>query len=251
MEPTEQIQQDTVEITPFSARAVNVLTSPGELFTEMAAAPVQRSSWLVPYLLMVVMVGLMVFAIVNNPALYDSIKREQAAEFQKQVESGDMTPEAADRAAEFMNPTMFLAFGILGGSIAMTVVIFFVPLVLWGLSKGVLKYGGGYKKMLEVYGITNVISIAGTLVSLIMINLMNSMYAQPSGAFLIRDVYDKGNFMHNVLASMNIFTIWQVAVIGMGIAAVSDKKAANGMMVSFGAWVVWVLIASSMGWGAR
>ncbi|HLB00939.1 MAG TPA: YIP1 family protein [Bacteroidota bacterium] len=251
MEPDENIQQDGEAITSFTTRAVNVFTSPGELFTEMASAPVQRSSWLIPYLLMVVMVGLVVYSITNNPALYDGIMREQSAEMQKRVDAGDMTQAQADRAADFMNPTMFLAVGILGGAIAMTAVMFLVPLILWGLSKGILHYAGGYKKMLEVYGITNVVAVAGTLVSLIMMNLLNSAYAQPGGAFFIRDIYDKDNFMHNVMASMNVFTIWQIAVIGLGISAVSGKKAANGLAVSFGVWAVWVVIASFLGWGAR
>jgi len=251
MEPIENIEQDNVEITPFSTRAVNVLTSPGELFTEMAATPVQLTSWLIPFLLMIVMVGLMVYSITNNPALYDTIIREQAAEMQQNVDDGDMTQAQADQAASFMTPTIFLAFGIIGGTLITTVVMFLVPLILMWLSKGMLQYTGEYKKMLEVYGITIVIGIAGLLVSLIMMNLFNSTYAQPSGAFFVRDIYDTGDFMHNLMASINVFTIWQIAVIGMGLAAVSNKKAADGMMVSFGLWVVWVLIASSMGWGAR
>jgi len=251
MDQTEGISQDTVEITSFSTRAVNVLTSPGELFTEMAAAPVQRSSWLVPYLLMMVMVGLVVYSMTNNPALYDTIIREQETEMQKQVAAGSMTQAQADQASGFLTPTMFLAFGILGGALVMTAVMFLAPLVLMALAKPVLKYAGGYRKMLEVYGITNVIGVTGTIVSLIMMNMMNSVYAQPGGAFFLRDVYDKGNFVHNAVASLNIFTIWQIAVLGLGLAAVSGKKSSNGLALAFGVWIVWVVIASFMGWGAR
>jgi hypothetical protein len=251
MDQVENAQPNTVEISSFTTRAVNVMTSPGELYEEIAASPVQRTSWLIPYLLMIVMVALTVYSITNNPALYDSIVRDQSAEMQKKVEAGDMSQAQADKAAEFMNPTMFLAAGILFGTIAMTVIVFLVPLVLTGLSKWTLQYAGGYRKMLEVYGITNVVSVAGTLVTLIMMNMLNSPHAQPGGVFLIRDVYDKNNFMHNVLASMNVFTIWQVVLVGIGIAAVSRRKTASGLLVSFGAWAVWVLCASYMGWGAR
>ncbi len=251
MEPTETVQQDTIEISSFSTRAVNVLTSPGELFGEMAVAPVQRTSWLIPYLLLVVMVGLMVYSITNNPALYDTIMREQTAKMRAQVDAGEITQAQADAAAGFLNPTVFLAFGILGGTLVLSAVMFLVPLILMGLAKGFLNYAGGYRKILELYGISNVIGIAGTLVSLIMINMFNSLYAQPSGAFFIRDSYEKGNFVHNALASMNVFTIWQIAVVGLGLSVLSGKKASAGLGLSFGVWLVWVVIASFMGWGAR
>jgi len=245
-------QQNSVEITSFTTRAANVVTAPGELYSEIASAPVQNTSWLIPYLMLVVMAGMMVFSIRNNPVLYDGIVQEQRAELQKKVDAREMEQAQADRAAEFLNnPAMFLALGILFGTLAITGVLFLIPLILTGLSKWTLGYAGGYRKMLEVYGITNIISVAGTLVTMIMMNLLNSPRAQPGGAFFLQEIYDKENFVHNLLASMNIFTIWQVALVGLGISAVSGKKSGAGMALAFGAWGVWVLISSSMGWGAR
>jgi len=61
------------------------------------------------------------------------------------------------------------------------------------------------------------------LVSMIMMNMMDSMYAQPSPRSSCGH-YDAGNFGHNFLASMNIFSIWQVAVTGIGLAVVSGRK---------------------------
>ncbi len=252
MEENIQSQSGQVEITSFGTRAVNVLTAPGELFAEVSAAPVQRSSWLIPYLVMVALVGLMMFAFTNNPVLYDQMLEPQRQALEKGVADGSMTQQQADQAASFTaNKGMFLAFGIFGGVLFMSAIMFGAPLVLWAASKGVLKFGGGYKKILEIYGLATVIGIVGALVSVIMMTMMESMYAQPSGAFFLRDVYDQENFGHNFLAAMNVFSIWQTAVVGIGLAAVSGKKPAVGMALSFGLWLIYVVCASYLGWGAR
>ncbi len=252
MEENTQSTSAPVEVTSFGTRAVNVLTAPGELYAEVAAAPVRASSWLIPYFVMVALIALMMFSFTNNATLYDQILSEQAVEMRAKVAAGEMTQMQADQGAQFMsNKGMFLGVGIFGATLVMSVIMFGAPLVLWLASKGVLKFAGGYKKILEVYGLATVIGIVGMLVSLIMMNMMDSMYAQPGGAFFLMDVYDKENFGHNFLASMNVFAIWQTVVVGLGLAAVSGKRPAQGIILSFGLWLVYVVCASFLGWGAR
>lgn len=252
MEQMESPQSQDIEITSFGTRAVNVLSSPGELFREVAAVPVQGSSWLIPYLVMAALVVLMIFSMANNPVLYEKAMEPQREDMRKQVAEGEMSQADADRATEFMEkPAMFIAFGSLASILFVTVALFGIPLLLWFLVKSFWKFGGGYKKILEVYGLSSVIGIVGTLVAILMMNMMDSIYAQPGGAFFLMDSFDKDNFAHNMIASLNIFTIWQVAVVGMGLSAVSGKKTGQGMMLAFGLWIVWVLVAGSLGWGAR
>ena len=86
---------------------------------------------------------------------------------------------------------------------------------------------------------------------MLMMNLMNSLYAQPGGAYFLMDSFDSNDFGHNVLASLNLFTVWQVAVVGIGLSAVARKSAGQGMMLSFGLWIVWVIVAGLLGWSAR
>lgn len=252
MEENTQLDSGSVEISSFSMRAVNLLTSPGELYEEVAVAPVQNSSWVIPWLILIALFGLMMYAITNNPILYKQALEPQHQALEKSVADGSMTRADADRAREFTaSKGMFLAFGILGGVIFTSILMFGAPLMLWLASKSALNYTGGYKKILEVYGLASIVGIVGTLVTLILINLMDSMYAQPSGAFFLRDTYDMQNFGHNILASLNVFSIWQVAVSGIGLAAVSGKRTGLGIMLAFGLWLIYVVCASLLGWGAR
>lgn len=241
-----------VEISSFGTRAVNVLTAPGELYAEVAVAPVQTSSWLIPFLVLVAIVVLLMYSMTNNPSLFDQMMEPQRAEMARQVASGEVSAAQAEQASQYMeNKGIIFAFGSLTVVFFTTAVVFGAPLVYWLVSKAALKFTGGYRKILEVYGLSMVIGIVGTLVALIMMNMMDSLYAQPSGAFFLRDAYEQENFGHNFLATMNVFSLWQVAVTGIGLSAVSGKGRGPGMAVAFGLWLVYAVCASFLGWGAR
>ena len=67
-------QQDTPTATTpaptsFGTRIMNVFSAPSELYAEVAAMPVQRSSWLVPYVLSMILVLFFTFALYNNESL--------------------------------------------------------------------------------------------------------------------------------------------------------------------------------------
>ena len=252
MEGTIDTQPAPTGVTSFGTRAVNVLTAPGELYQEVAVAPVQNSSWLIPYLVMVALMGLMMYALTSNPDLFDQMMKDQRVEMQKKVASGEMTQAQADQAQEFMGkPAMIFAFGFLSTAFIMTVVAFGVPLVYWIAAKSAFKASAGYKKFLEVCGLAMVIGIVGTLMTIIMMYAMNSLHAQPSGLLFLMGSYDKDNFLHNAAACMNVFSIWHVVVTGIGVAAVSGKGKGAGIGLSVALWLVYVVIASLLGWGAR
>ncbi len=142
MEQNTSISSETPQISSFMTRASNVFMAPGELYTEVAATPVQTTSWVIPYILAIVVGILMTFALFSNQTLQDQIMQPQRDAIQKQVAEGKMTQEQADQAESFMKPGMFLAFGIGGTIVIVTATLFFVPLVLLLASKVILQYSG-------------------------------------------------------------------------------------------------------------
>ena len=61
--------------------------------------------------------------------------------------------------------------------------------------------------------------------------------------------YDTANHFHKLLSTLNIFSIWQAAVIGLGIAKLSDKSVGTGLGISFALWAVWIVIQVFSGLG--
>jgi hypothetical protein len=142
---------------------------------------------------------------------------------------------------------MFMVFGIVFGTIFILIFYFGAPLFLWLSNKLILKSTVGYGKHLEMYGISNWIGVLGTIVTLILMFAFNTMYASPSAALAILSTYDVTNTTHKILSVINIFSIWQCGVVGVGMTKLSGKSVGAGIGVAFGLWIVWLVVSVSLG----
>lgn len=250
-----EISTPETEASPssFMTRAANVFSSPGTLFEEVKAFPTRNSSWIIPLLITGVFTMFLTFGIFSNPVLVQQIRETQATQMDKAVEEGKMTREQADKAAEFMgsDSLFMMAFGVVSAAAIAAISFFVVPLMLWLAVKAAFSYQGGYGKMLEVFGLSSLIGALGILASLILITVFDSLHATPGGGLLLLDSFDRENIAHNFLSSVNVFTLWQVAVVGIGMGKISEKPMEAGMGLAFALWVVWAVLASTLGWGGR
>jgi hypothetical protein len=162
-----------------------------------------------------------------------------------------MTQAQADQAASMMSGKSVVIFGVVGVVVIVSAAMFLIPLLLLAIGKLAFKAPANYQKYLETYGIATLISALGAIVTLLMMYSMDSMLAQPGGAFFLRDSFDRHNMAHGLLASLNVFTIWETAVVGIGLSKLTGKPTGTGMGVTFGLWIIWVVFAASMGWGGR
>lgn len=251
METTNETHPNTPEVSSFMTRATNVFMSPGELYDEVALAPVQASSWAVPYVINILVAVFMTFMLFSTPALFDQMMATQREAMQQQVAQGKMSAADAEKAASFTTPSMMMAFGSVGAVVVTTALLFCVSLVLFASAKFGFQYPGVYKKFLEMYGLSTLIGAIGAIITVVMMVGMDSMLAQPGPVFFVRDSYVRGSFLHGFLSSLNVFTIWQVAVVGIGFARLTRKPTGVGMGVTFGIWLVWVLASSVFGWGMK
>ena len=252
MENEITTSQSVPEVTSFFGRAANVFAAPGELFEEVKAAPPQTSSWLLPYIA-VLLVGLCSFLVLfSNQTLREQMLESQRQDLQKQVETGKMTQEQMDRAEQMMEGgTLTEVIGSAGVVVVVSLVFFLYPALLLAILKFGLKSPGAYKKMLEVSGLSSLIGVLGSIVTVLMMFALGSIHATPGGSLLVMNSYDAHNVGHNLLASLNIFTIWQTAFVGLGLAKISGKSSTVSMGMVFGLWLVWIVIASFLGWGGR
>jgi hypothetical protein len=168
---------------------------------------------------------------------------------QKSVDEGKMTQEQFDRASDQMEnsgPVMFIIIGSMFGIVPAAMVLFLGTLVVWLIVKLGLKSPAPYSKMLETYGLTQWIGVLGGIVGIILINVMSSMTASPSPALLLGESFDMFNKGHKLLGSLNVFTLWQFGVFGIGVAKVAGKSVGTGMLVAYGVWAVGILLVSLM-----
>lgn len=254
MEQIEQPQQSAPQTTSLMDRITNVFASPSELFDEVAVTKVQTSSWLVPLILSILMALSIIVALYYNDSLRSQIYDKQAEKMHQAVEQGKMTQEQVDQYVDGMRnsgPVMFIAIGGVS-AVIMTAIIFFVAtLIFWLVTKFGLKFSGPYTKMLEVFGLSSMIGFLGSIVAIIMMYVFDSMTATPSGSIFIYQDFDVNNKIHLLLAQLNIFTIWQMGILGIGISKISNKSLGAGLGVAYGLWILWVLASTMFGLGMR
>ncbi len=254
MEQEQRLAATPPAVSSFMTRATNVFSSPGELYAEVAGAPVQTSSWSVPYILSLLLTALVTFSLFYNTTLRQQIIDMQQESMRKSVAEGRMTQEQMDRTLQGMESggtVIFMVFGAGTGMVVMSLMFFGGTLVVWLVTKIVMKFQGSYKKMLEVFGLSTLIGVLGTIVYILMMNFFNTMHASPGLALLLMNSFDPASFSHRLMAQVNVFTLWQTAVLGIGMARIAGKTAGTGVGIALVLWFVWVIASSAMNFGMR
>ena len=239
---TEQIPLPKAQ--SLGSTVMNVFSSPDETFTGLAQSESKPSFWLITFVLSIVIASLFTIVMFSNEALKTQFLDSQNQAIEKQVAAGKMTAEQADQARSRMENMggMFIAFGIIGSVVVIAIAFFGAALILWLAGKFALKSTAGYGKYLEMYGISNWIGILGAIVTLLMVLGLNTMYATPSAALAIYASFDPLNTTHKLLAALNVFSIWQASVIGIGMSKFANKSSLVGVGLALGLWIIWVLI---------
>lgn len=254
MEQTENQIPQAPEATSLMTRVTNVFTSPSELYNEVSVTPVQNSSWLTPLIFSIFMALLFVVAIYFNNDLRSQIYEKQAEALKVQVEKGKLSQEQYEQYVDGMEQSGFGMFIGIGGisAVVMTLVVFFgATLILWLAAKFILKFPGKFTKVLEVFGLASFVGLFGSIITLLMMYTIGSMTATPSPAVMLSDSFDATNKLHVILASLNIFTIWQMGLVGIGISKLTNKSTVTGVSVIYGLWILWIAISTLLGIGMR
>jgi len=238
-------QAPTAPTISLSDIIVNVFASPAEAFEGIRTSPSRASVWVIPLLLTFVLTIGYTWMMFTNESIKSQMIDMQKERLQEQVQAGKIPQERADQITDGMEKGsgMMMAFGIVGAVIMISITVFVGALFLWLIGKLALKAEAGYGKYLELWGSSMWIGMLGLIVSALLLMAFNSMFASPSAALAVISNYSPKNSLHRLLTSLNIFSIWQTAVVGIGLSKFSGKSMGAGIGAAFALWIVWVLIS--------
>ena len=222
-----------------AGRLLNVFAAPGEVFDEIKTAPYRVTNWLTPALLAAVIGSLSVVIMFSQPAIIQQIREQQTKVFEDQVSAGKMTRAQADQTEamveKFSGPTIMMISGSVGAVCSSFIRVFWWALVLWLLGLIFLKTKLDYLKAVEVAGLATMITILGTIVTLLLTVILGKI-TTPSLALLL-DHFDSKNGLHLALAAVNLFALWQVGVMATGLARLSGARFSKALGLTTGCWV--------------
>lgn len=251
-EDTLQPQEPKQEIEELSHtdKIVGVISEPTNLFTKLALLPTKATDWILPLLALIIVAIISTFIYMSNPEIKYQMQQEQEKamreQFDKMVESGQMTREQADeqmeQSAQFVNNPMFM---YLIPSISVFVIMllwFFIFTTLaFLLAKFALKGDGGYGQAMTAMGLPLYISVLGSIILVIAGMLMGKMLTGLNPATLMgMDLKTLPGFL---LSRLDLFTIWYYVVVGISFAKMfKSDDVKKYVITSLATWLIFMFI---------
>lgn len=251
-EDTLQPQEPKQEIEELSHtdKIVGVISEPSNLFSKLVFLPTKATDWILPLLALIVVAIVSTFIYMSNPEIKYQMQQEQEKamreQFDKMVESGQMSREQADeqmeQSAQFVNNPMFM---YLIPSISVFVIMllwFFIFTTLaFLLAKFALKGEGGYSQAMTAMGLPLYISVLGSIILVIAGMLMGKMLTGLNPATLMgMDLKTLPGFL---LSRLDLFTIWFYVVVGISFAKMfKSDDVKKYVITSLAAWLIFMFI---------
>ncbi len=252
-DPMSSRPQDAPTAPPKNiiARIIGTWFSPGETFAEMKHSP----NLLLPIIFSIVFGALTGFAMSQRLDM-GRMMREQ---FDQAVADGKMKAEDADVQAKMVSKfatAQFVGGGALGALIG--------ALVIAGIFKLISMMMGHENTYASLLAVTLYAFIAVTLIStivfLILLYLkdpseitfknMGNVVASNAGAWvaLVAGENALPKFLSGLLSRIDVFSIWIIALLSIGYAAVTHRmKTGTAATYLIALYVVYALIASAAG----
>lgn len=240
--PTEG--ESAVQPLSISDKFIGVITEPENTYENVRRVGPVKSDWIVPLLVLTLVIAIMTFVRMSNPALKEKIRQQQQEVFDKQVAQGKMTQQQADQATEMMEKMgpLQAVFAVVGVLITVPLIFLLLALFYWLVLKFGMKATFTYGALLGVYGLTAYFGAIDQLLALILSLVTGNLYASVSPALFMKA--DITSPVFKIANALNPITIWSMWVLGIGVAKVGNISRAKAYGLIFGIWLVWTLLSA-------
>lgn len=203
--------QPSSESGPLS-RIIGVFTSPKLTFESIG----RRPDWLIPFIIIVLLSGALTFF------MQPIITTEAIQKQQEKMEERGMSADQIDAAVE--QTTKVMKFTVLPSAIVVTALNFIIGALIW-LFVGNILLGGAakFKHLFAVNVYRSLITMLGGLIKLPIILSKETLNVHFSLATFMSDEL-RETFLYKVLVQTDIFNIWSIAVLCIGLAAIYNFK---------------------------
>ncbi len=218
-------------------RIVGALFSPGRTFASVSGQ-VAHKDWLLPMIIVAVVGALSAYLIM--PVLQTEVPEALREQLRK---NETLSEEQRARALENAQKVGGIT-AIAGAPFVTAAKLFIQAAIFLALTNFILSGSGTYKKTLSVVSYSALVDLPAAIVTVPLALAKGSAKVQVGlGLPLSRSM--EGSYLFNFLSMINLFSIWQFALIAIGlgiIAGIQTKRAAYGV---FGLWIVYILVAAA------
>ncbi len=225
-------------------RVIDTFVAPTRTFTDLR----RSSNWLVPAVLLVISAIAMVW-VADMKIGFQKIVDNQLVMQPKQAEALDkLTPE--DRAKKM--ETIVKVNRIISYFSPVIVLIFLI--IVAAVLLGTFNFGLGAELTFnQCIAVTMFASLPGIIKALLAIVVIllgatgNFTFQNPIASNLSGLVDPTSHFLYTLLLSIDVFTIWTLALAGIAFSCLTKVSRATCLAVVFGWWLVFILSTSALG----
>jgi len=219
-----------------ASKVFNIFFEPRKVFESLRARP----TWLIPF----VIVALLVIG--STYLTFPYIMKAQV----ERIEEMENIPEARKSAIieqmeQIDQPPVWQVAIIPVFSLFLLVlfsaVLFFVFNVLMGGDSS-------YRSVLSVYSYSGLVAIPALIVKLPLITMKETLNVQTSLA-LLPFANPDSRFLYSVLSGFDIFSLWQVILISMGLGVMYKYTTAKAFTAVVILWVLLIVVKSGLSSG--
>ncbi len=142
-----------------------------------------------------------------------------------------------------MSRNFFIVQALVSGLIAFPIMIFIEALVYYVFAP-LADAELGYMDMLQVTTYASVLSVVGQIIKLSLMALTGTTTIWFSPAVFLSQDQVMASFVGRLLAQFDLFAIWSVYIIGIGMAARGKTRRSKALIVTYSVWLVWKIFVA-------
>lgn len=211
------------------SRAVGVITAPRATFEKIVAAPRVGGALMLVTIISTLAVGLLLSSERGQQAWLDQAVAQQEAFGQTVSDEAYARMQDMSKYAAYMGAVQFIV-GVPLGALIMGGILYAIFNALMGGS-------ATFKQVMAVVAHSQIISALAFLVTT-PINYVKGTMTGATNLGVLFPMLDESSFAARLLGMMDLFLLWWLFVLSVGIAVLYKRKTSSVAMVLFGIYVV-------------
>lgn len=233
MEQQQVAEVESIREMSALSGVLKILFQPREVFASLRVKP----NWVLP------LVIFLALAVVVTIILYPTIHSEIIGNI---INNPDLSEEQRTQVMEQVSGRITLAWVLIPGVAYQAIAFFAIAGVFFFVATILLAGEGRFVQMLSVAGLSLLVSVPEDLVKVPMMLAKKTMKIHTDLALFLPVSMEK-SFLYNLFSQFDIFSLWKVYLISLGMAVLYKFSLKKSMTASFVVWMIYVVIAGVMG----
>ncbi len=246
-EQADSLDHPAQEPMSLAGKAAGVFYKPSRVFDSVMTSGVKFLDWFLPLVLVLVIAGVSSYVQLNTPALRMQIVEQREETITKAEAKGEITADQAEQEREMVvdNISSASAFAVVLRIMTVTIVLliefFLVSLVWFLVGRFALNSSFDYAKGLAATGMSYWITGVGLIFAIVIAVLSSRLDGGVHLGMLFP--MNSQSLAYSILSRLNLFTVWSLIIVSIGIGALSGKKKLAAGVWVFGIWIVWEAVS--------